>query len=76
MGFDLTALLIALAPVAGLAIGAVAGWLLPKLKGLVESTPTKIDDAAWNNLVKEFTAAGVIDSEQLDKLVNMPTGGK
>lgn len=53
-------------------IGVGVGFALPFLKGVVVKTPTKLDDMVWNKLVNEFTAAGVITQEELDKLKNQP----
>lgn len=46
------------------------------LKSLVMTTPTKIDDKAYNALVKAFTDAGVITTEQAAAAtVDKPKGG-
>lgn len=66
MEFDFGQLLMVALPL----VAGILGFALGKVKSFIAATPTKLDDAIWNNLVKEFTAAGVITQDQLDKLVN------
>lgn len=66
--FDIGTLMPLITGVVGLAIG----FALPYFKGIVMKTENKLDDAVWNRLVNEFTAAGVITQEELDKLRNQP----
>jgi hypothetical protein len=53
-------------------LGRLVGWL----KALIVASPTKIDDRAYNSLVKAFTDAGVISADQAAKVsVDNPKPG-
>lgn len=69
---ETSGLLDQLMPLIMMAVGAGLGYGLKALRAMIAASSNKLDDAIWNKLVGEFTAAGVISQEQLKELKAMP----